>query len=188
MSSFLTQARVRALKPVSSLPRPRLTVVPRLPQRTPRVPFVLLVVTLLAAGLVGLLLLNTALQRGAYVATDLRMDSAALVVREQKLELQVAKLAEPQRVAQEAQRLGMVQNDSPAFLSLSTGRIVGTPVAGEAAKQVDVSNVNIAATDRVSKIVSPAAGQRSSETSGPIVVAGPDRPQGADSGSTGTNQ
>ena len=66
MSTFLGQARARALRPVAALPRPRLTIVPRVAARAPRVPFVLLVVTILISGLVGLLLLNTSLQRGAY--------------------------------------------------------------------------------------------------------------------------
>ncbi len=133
MSAFIDQARVRTWLPTQGLPRPRLTIVPRPSAGAPRIPFVLLVVGLLAGGLIGLLILNTTMQRGAYTASDLRARSAALAVRQQNLEVQVAALQQPQRVAQAALRLGMVRNDNPAFLSLATGKIVGSPKAGDAA-------------------------------------------------------
>lgn len=138
MSALIDQARTRAWLPAQGLPRPRLTLVRRTPEEAPRVPFVLLVVTVLALGLVGLLVLNTTLQRGAYVATDLREQSAALAVRQQNLEMQVATLQEPQRVAKAALRLGMVRNVNPVFLSLATGNVEGSPVVGNVADRPDV--------------------------------------------------
>jgi hypothetical protein len=159
---------------MASLPRPRLTVVSRLAPRAPRVPFVVLVLTVLIGGLVGLLLLNTGLQRGAYVATDLRQTSADLLVQQQRLELDVAALREPQRVASEAQALGMVQNDSPAFLELSTGNIVGTPVAGSRKNQVDVTHVGSGvAVAQAAKVPTAVAGSGNSLTSGPVMVESP---------------
>ena len=149
MSSFLNQARVRSLRPIAMLPRPRLTIVPAAAARAPRIPFVLLVVGILAAGLVGLLLVNIALQRGAYTVTDLRSRSASLAITQQNLELEVAALREPQRVAHRAVQLGMVRNDSPAFLELSTGKVIGTAVPALAANRVDVGR----------QVSSPAAGR-----------------------------
>lgn len=178
MSSFLAQARTRALRPVGALPRPRLTVVSKVTPRAPRVPFVVLVLTILVAGLVGLLLLNTALQRGAYAATALRQQSADLAVQQQRLEVQVAALRQPQRVALEAQRLGMVSNDSPVFLSLATGRIIGTPVAGNRANQIDVSHVPNSLATRSAKIATAPAGSANSLSSGPVTVADPDAGHG----------
>ncbi len=170
MSSLLDQARARALRPVASLPRPRLTIVPKSAARSARVPFVLLVVTLLAVGLVGLLLLNTALQQGAYTATGLRDQSQALGIRQQNLQMQVAALRQPQRVAQEGLRLGMVQNDSPAFLSLSNGRIIGTPMAGEAAKKVDVTTSADGGAAHASKERPLPAGAKNSLATAPVTV------------------
>jgi hypothetical protein len=184
MSTFLSQARARALRPVSAWPRPRLTVVSRIAPRAPRVPFVVLVLSVLIGGLVGLLVLNTGLQRGAYAATDLRQTSADLLVQQQQLELEVAALREPQRVASEAQALGMVQNDSPAFLELRTGHIIGTPVAGSRANQVDVSHGGgpAVAVDHGAKVAVLVAGAGNSLTSGPVVIedphAGHGKPQG----------
>ena len=130
MSSFLATAKARTARTTRPLPRPRLTVVPKMAARAPRVPFVALVVLVLGAGLVGLLLLNTSLQRGAYTVTDLRSTSSDLALRQQNLELRVSALESPHRISRAALRQGMVANTSPAFLSLSTGRTVGRPVPG----------------------------------------------------------
>ena len=118
MSTFLNTARARTLRPGGGLPRPRLTIVPKVAVRAPRIPFALMVVTVLAAGLIGLLVLNTSLQRGAYAVTDLQDRSANLTLQQQNLENEVAALEAPQRISERAVRLGMVAGDSPAFLSL----------------------------------------------------------------------
>ncbi len=135
MSTFLNPVRGRTLLPTKALPRPRLTIVPKVAARAPRIPFALLVVSVLAAGLVGLLLLNTALQRGAYTVTALQQTSADLSLRQQNLQTEVAALEAPQRISQRAVRLGMVASDSPAFLSLKTGQVIGVPKAGTRAQR-----------------------------------------------------
>jgi hypothetical protein len=117
--------RARSLLP-TGFPRPRLTIVPRVASRAPRVPFVILVVLVLGCGLIGLLLVNTALQRGAYEVNDLRTRSEALATQEQSLQMSVAELRQPHRVARAALALGMVRSDSPAFLDLATGAVSGS--------------------------------------------------------------
>ena len=64
-----------------------------------------------------------------------------MAVEQQNLRTKVAALQQPQALAEKAQRLGMVRNDSPAFLSLSTGAIVGTAAPGLAANKVDVGRI-----------------------------------------------
>jgi cell division protein FtsL len=130
MSTLLNSAR--ALRPTISLPRPKLTIVPKVRSRAPRVPFVMLVVTVLGAGLVGLLLLNTALQRGAYHVTDLQSRAKQLAIQQQNLEVAVADLSQPQSVAEKAVKLGMVKNPNPAFIDLSTGEVLGLALPGAA--------------------------------------------------------
>jgi hypothetical protein len=125
MSSMSNPIRVRSLLP-AGFPRPRLTIVPKVASRAPRVPFVILVVLVLGCGLIGLLLVNTALQRGAYEVSDLRSRSAALAAQEQSLQMSVAELRQPHRVARAALALGMVRSDSPAFLDLATGAVTGS--------------------------------------------------------------
>ena len=167
------QARARALRPVQGLPRPRLTIVPKVASRAPRIPFVALVVTLLLGGLVGLLLLNTSLQRGAYVTNDLQRQSDELATTQERLEQEIADLGASQRVAEKAQHLGMVPNDSPAFLSLADGKIIGKPVAGVAGKGADIRSVVVPTKPRTGKLAVTLAGTGASETSGPVEVAKP---------------
>lgn len=151
------------------LPRPRLTVVPRVVAKAPRVPFVVLVVAVLGAGLVGLLLLNTSLERGAYQVTALRDQAAQATLRQQDLQMQVAALQDPQVLARKALALGMVQDGSPAFLSLRSGRLIGHSVAGVAGNQFDVGPLSGPRVDHLSKLSSVAGGQAAGHLP-PVVV------------------
>ncbi len=159
MSTSVSPNRSRVSLAGISLPRPRLTVVPRVVSRAPRLPFVVLVVLLLAAGLVGLLLLNTSMERGAYRVTALRQQSAELGIEQQALQLKVAAMQDPQLVAQQALRLGMVQNISPAFLSLATGQVIGHSWAGAAGNQPDIGAKVGPSVDRLAKIAPVIAGE-----------------------------
>jgi hypothetical protein len=136
------------------------------------VPFVALVVTLLIGGLVGLLLLNTALQRGAYTTTALRDRASALDDRLQQLQVKVDSLSEPQRLARRAQRLGMVADASPGYLRLSTGAVVGDPRAGKRANKVDVGG-SVAVPAHRGKAMPLPAGAQATLTTGPVVVPAP---------------
>jgi len=120
-----------------------------------------------------LLLLNTALQRGAYAATDLRKDFNVLEVRRELLQTKVGALQDPQRVAQKAIQLGMVQNDSPAFLSLATGSIIGKQLAANEANQVDIIQGTAGAAN--GKIDAPAAGAGNALYAPLVAVAEPER-------------
>lgn len=109
----------------AAIARARLTVVPRTRTKTPRVPFVVLVSMLLLSGVVGLLLFNTSMQQASFAATALNEQATTLSAREQTLKMELDKLRDPQRVAQEAVRLGMVPPASPAFLELPSGKVLG---------------------------------------------------------------
>ncbi|MGH3357032.1 MAG: hypothetical protein ACRDOJ_14130 [Nocardioidaceae bacterium] len=136
MSSFMApgRARVRFADAVQQR-RNRLSVVRGARDSAPRVPFAALVLTVLGLGLVGLLVLNTSLQQGAFYARDLEGRAQALTEQQEALEIRVAELREPQRVADRAASLGMVPDDNPAFLQLPGGRVLGnaTPAAAGSA-------------------------------------------------------
>ncbi|GAA1117569.1 hypothetical protein GCM10009630_14090 [Kribbella jejuensis] len=112
--------------------QPRLRVVYGAPFRPPRMPFVIFVVSLLAAGLVGLLLLNTQLQSGTFDITKLNSQANDLRDQQQQLEKQVRALESPQNLSDRALRMGMVPNPNPVFLRLSDGRVLGVPAEGKA--------------------------------------------------------
>lgn len=116
--------------------RPRLALVPtgRPAPRGPlrRSPFVAVVVSLLGAGLLGLLMLNTALAQDAFRLHTLKQDSRALEDREEALRREVEALQSPQELAGRAAELGMVPAGPPAFLRLSDGAVLGSTAPAEA--------------------------------------------------------
>jgi hypothetical protein len=91
-----------------------------------------LVVSLLIAGLGGLLFLHTALAEDSFRLHDLQVRSALLGNEQQALEQKLALEASPRRLSTRAQALGMVRSENPAFIRLSDGRILGKPKAGVA--------------------------------------------------------
>lgn len=92
----------------SAAARARLTVAPRRRSATPRVPFLALVTLVLVGGVVGLLLFNTSMQQASFAASGLEDRVTSLTAHEQSLTMELEALRNPQRVAEQAQRLGMV--------------------------------------------------------------------------------
>ncbi|WP_371401481.1 hypothetical protein OHA10_26485 [Kribbella sp. NBC_00662] len=135
MSTVFSPQKAR-VTPVPSTAKkrtePRLRVVYGAPFRPPRMPFVIFVVSLLAAGLVGLLLLNTQLQSGTFEVTKLSAQADQLRDQQELLEKQVRTLESPQNLSDRALRMGMVPNPNPVFLRLSDGRVLGVPAEGKA--------------------------------------------------------
>ncbi|MFF3449214.1 hypothetical protein ACFYXJ_19010 [Streptomyces sp. NPDC002667] len=99
-----------------------------------RTPFVLLVVLLLAGGLIGLLVLNSALSEGAFRLDDLQKDTKNLTDEEQALQRDVDAYSAPDALQRRARELGMVPGGDPAFLG-PDGTVKGVPgAAGSAAR------------------------------------------------------
>lgn len=122
--------------------RPPLALVPARPAprgAVRRSPFVGVVVSLLAAGLLGLLVLNTALAQDAFRLHTLKQESRALEDREEALRREVEAGRSPQELASRAAELGMVPAGPPAFLRLSDGTVLGsaTPAEGPEVAQQD---------------------------------------------------
>ena len=84
--------------------------------RASRAWFLGIVLGLLGAGLVGLLLLNTASAQDAFRLHDLQTRAADLSRQEQSLSLQASVLADPGTLSGRAGRLGMVPGGDPQFL------------------------------------------------------------------------
>ncbi|MFF7920004.1 septum formation initiator family protein [Streptomyces mirabilis] len=102
-----------------------------------RTPFVLLVVLLLGGGLIGLLVLNSALSEGSFHLDDLQRDTKSLTDEEQALQRDVDTYSAPDALQRRARELGMVPGGDPAFLN-PDGSVKGVP--GTAAQQSSARN------------------------------------------------
>ncbi|MBQ1087793.1 hypothetical protein [Streptomyces sp. B93] len=91
-----------------------------------RTPFVLLVVVLLGGGLIGLLVLNSALSEGSFRLDDLKKETKELTDEEQSLRRDIDAYAAPAALQRRARELGMVPGGDPAFLD-PDGKVKGVP-------------------------------------------------------------
>lgn len=135
----------------AAVEKARLTVVPRARSRAPRVPFVTLVTLVLVGGVIGLLLFNTSMQQASFAATSLEAQADGLAAREQTLKMELEDLRNPQRVATQAQEMGMVVPAAPTFLTLD-----GT-VSGERVPALPENKLDLAPPAPIKpKILAPA--------------------------------
>ncbi|WP_229847096.1 FtsB family cell division protein [Kitasatospora griseola] len=95
-----------------------------------RTPFAVLVVTLLSAGLLGLLMLNTALNEGSFTLSRLRKQTTEATDQQQSLQQEIAAQSAPDALEQRARDLGMVPGGDPVFLG-ADGSVTGKPKAAE---------------------------------------------------------
>ncbi|MFJ4780884.1 hypothetical protein [Streptomyces sp. NPDC088762] len=95
-----------------------------------RMPFVLLVVALLAGGLISLLLLNSALNEGSFRLSKLKKETTALTDEEQALQRDVDGYSAPDALQRRAQELGLVPGGSPVFIG-PDGKITGAAAPAE---------------------------------------------------------
>ncbi|MBR8641187.1 hypothetical protein KEF29_22390 [Streptomyces tuirus] len=96
------------------------------PGQAARMPFVLLVVLLLGGGLIGLLVLNSALSEGAFKLDDLQRETKSLTDEEQALQRDIDAYSAPEALQRRARELGMVPGGDPAFLG-PDGTVKGVP-------------------------------------------------------------
>ena len=114
-----------------------LTVVARpAPERLSTARFAALVILLVLFGLAASLLLNTALGSGAFELATLQQRHADLMDAQQQAAQQLATFETPAVLAKRAHALGMVAATGPAFLSVSTGSVVGGNIANPVTKGV----------------------------------------------------
>ena len=105
--------------------------------RSPRTPFILLLVGLLGGALVSLLVISTTLAQGAFRVTSLQEQNANLAREQQTLTNEVAQAGNPAVIAQKAEQLGMRANPHLGFIDPKTGKIiVGKPSRAEKAINV----------------------------------------------------
>lgn len=96
------------------------------PGQAARTPFVLLVVLLLGGGLIGLLVLNSALSEGSFKLDDLEKQTKSLTDQQQALQRDIDAYSAPDALQRRARELGMVPGGDPAFLD-PDGTVKGVP-------------------------------------------------------------
>lgn len=145
-SALSGQLRQRAARLGEGGLRHRLALVPSRDASSPRMPFIVLVALILAAGVVGLLMFNTHMQQGAFQVNKLQAQASALTAVEQDEAMQLQKASNPQQLAAAASKLGMVAPANPAFLDLVTGRVLGVPTPATAKGAINIAAPGVAPT------------------------------------------
>ncbi|WP_280674470.1 cell division protein FtsL [Kitasatospora sp. MAA19] len=107
-----------------------------------RTPFAVLVVVLLAAGLLGLLALNTALNEGSFELSRLQKQTTVATDEQQGLQHQIDQSSAPDALARRAAEMGMVPAGGMAFLDVPNGgKVIGTPGPAQDSPPVKRSTV-----------------------------------------------
>jgi hypothetical protein len=137
-------------------PAPPLKVVAGRAGEASRGGFVVLCLLALVLGSLSILLLNTSRAKGAFELRDLQARSDTLTDTVESLQHAISAQAAPAALAERARRLGMVPNESAAFLRLSDGRILGVakPAVADPTFSV-VTDPSTKATTTTAKVIAP---------------------------------
>jgi hypothetical protein len=113
-------------------PTPRLRQVSSQPTQLARIPFLVMLSVVLAAGMVGVLILNTVIQGQSSTLRDAQNQATALANEQAALETQVDQLRSVTYLMQAASAVGMRPNPDAVVLRLSDGTVFGTPTPAPA--------------------------------------------------------
>jgi Tfp pilus assembly protein PilN len=97
-------------------------------------PFLLMVVGMLAGALVCLLVISTTLAAGSYRIPSLEKQNEALAKQQQQLQQQISQDQAPDVIAQRAQQLGMQPVQQLEFLNVKTGQVSSNSATGSTAQ------------------------------------------------------
>ncbi|EFT34301.1 septum formation initiator family protein [Cutibacterium acnes] len=91
-----------------------------------RLGFAILIVVMLAAGLAGLLVLNTTIQAQSMQIAQETRNLNVLQHQQAVLAAEVDHLRGPQNLQEQAKKLGMRPNPYGSYIDLRTGKVIGT--------------------------------------------------------------
>lgn len=126
--------------------------------------FPILVVSLLLAGLAGVLALNTTMARDSFEVGRLEARVAELSDTREALALEVNARSAPQHLAVKARGLGMVPADSAAFVDLEQGTVLGVAKPAKKPEGFSVGAAARATGGSAPATTAPAAGGGASTT------------------------
>jgi cell division protein FtsB len=119
-----------------------------------RTPFVLLVVLLLGGGLIGLLVLNSAISEGSFKLDDLQQETKNLTDEEQALQRDIDAYSAPEALQRRARELGMVPGGDPAFLN-PDGTVKGVPSPAPAPEPASARMPLVLAPEALDDLTAP---------------------------------
>jgi hypothetical protein len=128
MSQMTATARPLRIPRRGPAPTPLRAIPTRITQSGNGV-FATICIVLLTAGLIGLLLLNTALAQGSLTLGDLQRESARLTDTASNLQEQIDHASATGALARSASELGMVRMNTRGYVDLSKGTVTGEPEA-----------------------------------------------------------
>lgn len=83
--------------------------------------FAVFIATIFTAGLLTLLVVNTALAKDAFLLKQLKQEAQSLTDQREAILRQVAQKSSPEKLAEQASKLGMIASTNPKFLDMSAG-------------------------------------------------------------------
>jgi len=83
--------------------------------------FAIFIATIFTAGLLTLLVVNTALAKDAFLLKQLKQEAQSLTDQREAILRQVAQKSSPEKLAKQASELGMIASTNPKFLDMSAG-------------------------------------------------------------------
>lgn len=122
--SSLVSPRARSTRPVASPKKLRLVAPAR--SNASRTPFVVVILTMISLGLVGLIFTSTVLQDQAFELSKLDRQATALQTEQESLTHELDAMKSPAGLASAAIGFGMVPGANPVFLRLSDGKVIGS--------------------------------------------------------------
>jgi len=157
MSQMTATARPLRAPRRGPAPTP-LRVIPSSITRTGNGAFVTICIGLLTAGLIALLLLNTALAQGSLAVGDLQRESARLSDTAGNLQEDIDRASATGALARSAAEIGMVRMNTRGYIDLSTGTVSGEPepATKNNAFPIVTSPTPPAVTAKVKKVLSSA--------------------------------
>lgn len=120
--------------------------------------FATLCVTLLTLGLIGLLLLNTALAQGSLGLGALKKESGLLADRAGDLNESIARASSSSSLAARATSLGMVRSNERAYIDLTKGTVTGTAYPATRYQRVPIVVAPMPAPRAVKRLTSAIDG------------------------------
>jgi hypothetical protein len=142
------------------------------PGQAARTPFVLLVVLLLGGGLIGLLVLNSALSEGSFRLDDLQKATKDFTDQEQALQRDIDAYSAPDALQRRARELGMVPGGDPAFLA-PDGKVKGVPSPASAPEEAFARSPLVLAPEAMTTAAATTAPTAEPTLSGPADTSAP---------------